>query len=183
MTEADNDKAAPERRRLRGFSDSLPMALLKAREAVMRHFRPTLRHFDLTEQQWRVLRALSGSEPNDLGQLSQKTFLLGPSLSRMLKDMEERGLVLRRADEDDLRVGRVSLAPAGAALIEEVGAYSEAIYAELASRIGAERIAAALELSREIEARLGAGEPVSLDLPTRPSSQRPKRGRPAKLPD
>ena len=156
------------------------MALLRAREAVMRHFRPALRHFDLTEQQWRVLRALSASEAADLGQLAQATCLLAPSLSRILKDMEERGLILRRADAEDLRIGRVALSPSGAALIAEVGAYSEAIYEDLTQRLGDARLAEALRLSREIEALLASGEPVSLDLPTRPASQRPRRGRPAK---
>ncbi len=45
---------------MRAFSSSLPMALLRAREAVMRRFRPGLRDHGVTEQQWRVLRALAG---------------------------------------------------------------------------------------------------------------------------
>jgi len=44
---------------MREFSRSLPMSLLRAREAVMRQFRPALRRHDLTEQQWRILRALA----------------------------------------------------------------------------------------------------------------------------
>ena len=44
---------------MREFSRSLPMSLLRAREAVMRQFRPSLRRHDLTEQQWRILRALA----------------------------------------------------------------------------------------------------------------------------
>ena len=44
---------------MRDFSRSLPMSLLRAREAVMRHFRPSLRDHGLTEQQWRILRALA----------------------------------------------------------------------------------------------------------------------------
>ena len=44
---------------MRTFSQSLPMALLRAREAVMRRFRPGLRCHGVTEQQWRVLRALA----------------------------------------------------------------------------------------------------------------------------
>jgi hypothetical protein len=43
---------------LRDFSKSLPMALMRTREAVMKRFRPSLRDHALTEQQWRVLRAL-----------------------------------------------------------------------------------------------------------------------------
>ena len=38
---------------------NLPQALLRAREAVMRYFRPNLKIAGVTEQQWRVIRALS----------------------------------------------------------------------------------------------------------------------------
>src|SRR5438105_334324 len=53
-------ETAGSRQPLRPFSQSLPMALLRAREAVMRHFRPSLQAAGLTEQQWRTMRALSG---------------------------------------------------------------------------------------------------------------------------
>src|SRR6266849_5130597 len=52
-------KAGIRRVPMREFSRSLPMSLLRAREAVMRHFRPSLRDHGLTEQQWRILRALA----------------------------------------------------------------------------------------------------------------------------
>ena len=44
---------------LRGFNRSLPMALLRAREAVMKKFIPSLRENGLSSQQWRVIRALN----------------------------------------------------------------------------------------------------------------------------
>src|ERR1043166_1624554 len=47
---------------MRDFGRSLPMSLLRAREAVMRQFRPSLRSHGLTEQQWRILRALTAVE-------------------------------------------------------------------------------------------------------------------------
>ena len=47
---------------LRDFEQSLPMELLKAREAAMARFRPMLRSHGLTEQQWRVLRALDHAD-------------------------------------------------------------------------------------------------------------------------
>ena len=43
---------------MRSFGQSLPMELLKAREAAMARFRPMLRGHGLTEQQWRCLRVL-----------------------------------------------------------------------------------------------------------------------------
>jgi hypothetical protein len=59
---------------MRDFSASLPMALLQAREAAMQLFRPLLAEHDLTEQQWRVLRALSASdEPLEVGAIVDAT--------------------------------------------------------------------------------------------------------------
>ena len=80
---------------MRTFSHSLPMALLRAREAVMRRFRPGLRRHGVTEQQWRVLRALAHSGPMEVTELASATFLLPPSLSRILPDMETRALIRR----------------------------------------------------------------------------------------
>ena len=62
---------APARRvPMRDFSRSLPMSLLRAREAVMRQFRPALRQHGLTEQQWRILRALAAVETIEATELA-----------------------------------------------------------------------------------------------------------------
>ena len=77
---------APLRRvPMREFSRSLPMSLLRAREAVMRQFRPSLREHGLTEQQWRILRALAAVDTIEVTELARTAFLLGPSLSRILR--------------------------------------------------------------------------------------------------
>src|SRR6478609_2079743 len=81
---------------MRDFSQSLPMSLLRTRESVMRHFRPSLRAHDLTEQQWRILRALAASGEIEVTELARVAFLLGPSLSRILRDLEGRKLIERR---------------------------------------------------------------------------------------
>ena len=77
-------KASARRVPMREFSRSLPMSLLRAREAVMRHFRPSLRDHGLTEQQWRILRALTSVDAIEVTELARVAFLLGPSLSRIL---------------------------------------------------------------------------------------------------
>src|SRR5438552_16427900 len=83
---------AVSRTPMREFSRSLPMSLLRAREAVMRQFRPSLRNHGLTEQQWRILRALTAVDAIEVTELARVAFLLGPSLSRILRDLEERHL-------------------------------------------------------------------------------------------
>ena len=98
---------------MRDFSKSLPMSLLRAREAVMKQFRPSLRRHRLTEQQWRILRALAAVDAIEVTELARVAFLLGPSLSRILRDLEARQLIERRTAKADLRRGVVSISPKG----------------------------------------------------------------------
>jgi len=139
---------------IREFSRSLPMALLRAREAVMRHFRVSLRRHGLTEQQWRILRALATVESIEVTELARMAYLLGPSLSRILRDLEERRLIERRSVKTDLRRAMVSISPKGLRLMEAVGPSSEAIYTEITERYGAERLAALQEMLNALEASL-----------------------------
>ena len=126
---------------MRTFSQSLPMALLRAREAVMRRFRPGLRRHGVTEQQWRVLRALAHSGPMEVTELAGATFLLAPSLSRILPDMETRALIRRTQADADLRRSVISLEPKGCDLIATHAPYSEEIYDEIERIFGTERLA------------------------------------------
>jgi homoprotocatechuate degradation regulator HpaR len=139
---------------MRPFSESLPMALLRAREAVMCLFRPGLRKHGVTEQQWRILRVLAHRGPLEVTELAEATFLLPPSLSRILPDLESRELISRRQVDTDLRRSVVSLEPKGLKLIAAQAPYSEEMYAEIAARFGAERIEHLVDLLHELETSL-----------------------------
>ncbi len=131
---------------MRPFTASLPMALLQAREAAMRLFRPMLAQHGLTEQQWRVLRALSAAGgPVDAGDLAERTFLLAPSLSRMLATLDERGLIRRRPDPVDQRRALIELAAAGIDLVRRVAPDSELRYAAIEDAFGTERLASLID--------------------------------------
>lgn len=143
--------SAATRLRLRHFSKSLPMSLLRARESVMRHFRKSLREFGVTEQQWRVLRALSTKPQMEVAELARATFLLGPSLSRILVDLDQRGLILREPDPADLRRWMISLSPSGTELIDNVTPVSEAIYREISQRFGEDKLGQLQDLLAELE--------------------------------
>jgi homoprotocatechuate degradation regulator HpaR len=139
---------------MRAFSESLPMALLRTREAVMCLFRPGLRSRGVTEQQWRILRALAHTGPMEVTELAEATFLLGPSLSRILPDMEKRQLVSRKQVDSDLRRSVVSLEPKGLRLIAAHAPDSERIYAEIARRFGDERVTQLFTLLHQLQESL-----------------------------
>src|SRR6201995_2087964 len=136
------------------FSRSLPMSLLRAREAVMRQFRPSLRNHGLTEQQWRILRALTAVEAIEVTELARVAFLLGPSLSRILRDLEARHLIERRVAKADMRRAMVSISAKGLKLIEAVAPSSEAIYAEMTKRYGARKLAELQDMLHALESSL-----------------------------
>jgi len=151
---AKSGKAAGRRVPMREFSRSLPMSLLRAREAVMRQFRPSLRRCDLTEQQWRILRALAAIDAIEVTELARTAFLLGPSLSRILRDLEARRLIERRAQKTDLRRGVVSISEKGVRLMEVVAPSSEAIYAAITKRYGARKLTELQDMLGALEASL-----------------------------
>lgn len=122
---------------IRGFDRSLPMALMRAREAVMRHFRPSLAEHDLTEQQWRVLRALDDAGTGiSVGELADRTFLLGPSLSRMLVTLDDRGLIARASVAGDARRAEITITTTGLALVATIAPRSESAYEHIEARLG-----------------------------------------------
>jgi homoprotocatechuate degradation regulator HpaR len=148
------NKATVRRVPMREFSRSLPMSLLRAREAVMRHFRASLREHELTEQQWRILRALASVDTIEVTELARVAFLLGPSLSRILRDLEARHLIERKVAKADLRRGVVSISAKGVKLIEAVAPSSEAIYADITRRYGARKLAELQDMLRALEGSL-----------------------------
>src|SRR5581483_2126984 len=97
----------------------------------MRQFRPSLRRHGVTEQQWRILRALTSVDVIEVTELARMAFLLGPSLARILRDLEARQLIERRAAKADLRRAVVSISQKGVKLIEQVAPTSEAVYAAI----------------------------------------------------
>ncbi|MEH2568390.1 homoprotocatechuate degradation operon regulator HpaR [Bradyrhizobium sp. AZCC 2289] len=143
---------------MREFSRSLPMSLLRAREAVMRQFRPSLRNHGLTEQQWRILRALTAVDAIEVTELARVAFLLGPSLSRILRDLEARHLIERRAAKADLRRGMVSISAKGLKLIEAVAPTSESIYAAITKLYGARKLSELQDMLSALEDSLSGLE-------------------------
>ena len=115
---------------------NLPQLFLKARDALMAHFRPVLNHFGVTEQQWRILRALDEHgqlEPRELCDLCQ---ISSPSMSGILARMEETGWLARSKFEGDQRRRQVQLSRAGAGLMNEMGRLIDLQYENLEAAYG-----------------------------------------------
>ncbi|CAN7288457.1 Transcriptional regulator SlyA [compost metagenome] len=135
---------------------NLPHLLLQARETLLAGFRPILRQFGITEQQWRVMRTLNEHEPMEPNQLADACLILSPSLTRMLCGMEDAGLVERTRSATDQRRQLVSLTPSARAIIMQMEPLVDARYQELAQRLGPERLT---EVYRALDAMLAGLAP------------------------
>lgn len=119
---------------------NLPLLLLHARESVIAHFRPILNAHGVTEQQWRIVRALLERGPLEPRQIGEACRISSPSLAGVLARMEALGLVSRERLPHDARRVRVSLTDASRALADAMAPQIEAVYAAIEAHIGSEFI-------------------------------------------
>ncbi|SEA97842.1 MarR family transcriptional regulator [Rubrimonas cliftonensis] len=131
---------------------SLPIALLRAREKVMAPIREMLAGAGVTEQQWRVLRVLDERGPLAPSAICAEACLQAPSLSRIIQGLVEKGLAARLTDAGDRRRQRVSLLPAGRAVIVANRATSRRLAQDIQARLGKERHDQLLDLLQALNA-------------------------------
>lgn len=125
---------------------ALPIALLRAREALMSRFRPMLAEHDFTSQQWRVIRLLNEHSTLDAAQLAEKAFILPPSLTRILANLEARDLVTRVQCASDRRRYLFRLTFLGETSFQKIYPDRVKIYKEIEAYFGKRKIALLLEL-------------------------------------
>ena len=130
---------------------SLPIALIRSREKVMGPIRNMLKASGITEQQWRVLRVLSETGPQDLTQISDKASLLLPSLSRIIRKLLDGGLVVSSINSRDRRRQTVVITPEGQKIIDDNLPQATKIAEELQHHLGTERYEQLLDLLAALE--------------------------------
>jgi homoprotocatechuate degradation regulator HpaR len=127
-------------RKMPPFEQSIAAIMLSAQEAVVAPMRPKLREHNITEPQWRVMRVLQDRGSTDATRLSDVGLLHAPSVTRILKDLEERKLVVREPDRHDLRRTLVALTPQGRELVKNISRDVLRIMREYSDRFGAQRL-------------------------------------------
>lgn len=145
-----NEAAAPKPP-LRQTRRSLPIALLRARETVMGPIREMLSSSGVNEQKWRVLRVLQEKGPLELTPLSQEACLQLPSLTRMVRPMEEEGLISRTTPAEDRRKAVVAITEAGERLVRDHSAQSSAIFRQIEEEFGAGQLEMLLDLLEDLQ--------------------------------
>lgn len=136
---------------------NLPQLMLQSREALMARFRPLLNRHGVTEQQWRIVRALLERGPLEPRQLCALCQISSPSIVGVLQRMEEAGLVARERMQEDQRRILVSATARSRELGRRMLPEVERRYAEIERLVGARTLQQAYEVLDTLLAALGAG--------------------------
>ncbi|MGC3941005.1 homoprotocatechuate degradation operon regulator HpaR [Roseobacter sp. EG26] len=131
-------------------SRSLPIALIRAREAVMAPIRDMLSETGITEQQWRVLRVLAEHGPMDTSTLATRAALLFPSLTRIANTLRKKELLTQTRDESDRRRQLVRITPKGQKIIDDNTHEATRIIEDFKTTLGNENYETLLNLLEKI---------------------------------
>lgn len=146
-------------KRLLPYRQSLGAVLLEAHEAAMMPIRPVLRAHDITEAQWRVLRVMGDQEEIDAARLAEAALLHPPSVSRILREMTERKLIVRRTDPVDGRRAILVLSPDGRKIADGIASLAIQVIDAYGRCYGVERLAS---LRRELAAFSAAVDGITV---------------------
>jgi homoprotocatechuate degradation regulator HpaR len=117
------------------FLDSLPMILSRSLDQIMPSYRRLFQANDLTDQQWRVLRALWEKQHLTSAQISQITLLPPPSLVGILDRLEKKNLIGRLRSTKDRRHVHIIPTKKGRALMEHMMPMVERIHDDFMQRV------------------------------------------------
>jgi homoprotocatechuate degradation regulator HpaR len=121
---------------VRPYSRSLPLQLMRAREAMMQRFRPHFTRNNLTDQQWRIIRVLVENQSLEILDLSAHCCMQPASLSRILPKMQKDGIITRTVNPKDQRRISIALTEKGARLFKRIAPHTDMEYAKIVDLIG-----------------------------------------------
>ena len=91
----------------------LPYLLNRAGARIAASFSEEVRPLGASLQMWRVLAALREQDGRRMGDLSETTSIEVSTLTRLVDNMEKKGLVARRRNARDARAVMLHATPAG----------------------------------------------------------------------
>jgi DNA-binding MarR family transcriptional regulator len=102
---------------------------------LARQFNETSTGADLTPTQYSVLALVRINGPLGLAELTELEGLNPTMLSRIVKVLDERGLIRRLPDPNDMRAARVEVTPAGEQVHDQVRGQRTQVLSEWLERL------------------------------------------------
>jgi len=132
------------------YKDSLPLQLIKARDVTLDYFRPVLSEYEVTVQQWRVMRLIHAYDEIDFTTLSKESCILSPSLTGIINRLEKQEYVCKIKSDIDQRRVNIRLTEKAQALVKVMRVDIDKQYVKLKAKFGEERYNQLSELLEEL---------------------------------
>jgi DNA-binding MarR family transcriptional regulator len=97
--------------------DYLLYLLARASAQASREFHARLAKQAISVADWRIMAVLHGTDGFTVGELAKHCLFKQPTLTRAVERLENKGLVVRRNEQNDRRRVLVRLTPEGADLV------------------------------------------------------------------
>ncbi|HEY6788215.1 MAG TPA: MarR family transcriptional regulator [Trebonia sp.] len=115
----------------------------------------------LTPTQYSVLALVRTRGPLGLAELTELEGLNPTMLSRVIRVLDDAGLILRSPDPGDMRAARLGITPAGEQMHERIRERRTSVLAECLNRLPPQTAATLLDNVPALEALAEAVKPVS----------------------
>lgn len=112
------------------------MLMNRALDAIMPRYRAVFASYDITEQQWRVLRVLWEQQRCSTTVLAERALIPVPSMVGVVDRLAKKGLVRRTRSEEDRRRVFVEATAKGKTMQTRIGPQIDKVYAELLKDTG-----------------------------------------------
>lgn len=132
-------------------------------QLLTRRFNDLCEPYDISTPQWHILRCLWNEDGLPISVLGDMVEQVGGNLTALLKRLEERGLVLKKQDENDRRCFRIWLCPGAKELFEPTMAVAYQVMKEAFSGFSAAEQLRLSELTERCIQNLNQEQPVADD--------------------
>lgn len=134
----------------RFVDDYLGYLLGQANHALYQEFDAQVRAAGLSSIEWRVLATLHDSAPLTVSQLAHEVLSKQPTVTKLVKRMNEQDWVALQADARDQRRTLVAATPAGKRLVKPLVAAAKRHEARMLGPLGAAEKAALRKLLEKL---------------------------------
>jgi DNA-binding MarR family transcriptional regulator len=154
MVKPENSISGEESKTELPLSQTAYVALLSAADSARAIFESLCADFDITRQQYNVLRILRGAEPDGLPTLTIADRMIerAPGITKMIDRLEKKGLVFRMLCPDDRRFVYCRITREGLELLEKLDAPVDQTNSQVCTGLSDAELGQLIELLEKFQA-------------------------------
>jgi DNA-binding MarR family transcriptional regulator len=131
-----------------GLEEAAFVALLRTADRLQWRAAEMFKQHGLSPTQYNALRILRGAGPDGLAcrEVGERMINRDPDITRLLDRLERRGLIQRSRSQEDRRVIKARITPAGLDLLKRMNREVEQFHRKLLGHLGGQQLRSLIRL-------------------------------------